>query len=94
MSTSASALLRERGAASWAAAVSHPMVAEIGAGTLPHGDGLVDLIRHADVGGEDCCPAAFGPLIEKMRQLNPAGPAIAEAPTANLRPPRVSVVLT
>jgi thiaminase/transcriptional activator TenA len=36
MSTSASALLRERGAASWAAAVSHPMVAEIGAGTLPH----------------------------------------------------------
>lgn len=36
MSTSASALLRERGAASWAAAVSHPMVAEIGAGSLPH----------------------------------------------------------
>jgi thiaminase/transcriptional activator TenA len=34
--TSASALLRERGAASWAAAVSHPMVAEIGAGSLPH----------------------------------------------------------
>ncbi len=32
----ASALLRERGAASWAAAVSHPMVAEIGAGSLPH----------------------------------------------------------
>jgi thiaminase/transcriptional activator TenA len=31
----ASAVLRERGAASWAAAVSHPMVAEIGAGTLP-----------------------------------------------------------
>jgi len=29
-------LLRERGAASWAAAVSHPMVAEIGAGSLPH----------------------------------------------------------
>jgi thiaminase/transcriptional activator TenA len=34
--TSASALLRERGAASWAAAVSHPMVAEIGAGSLTH----------------------------------------------------------
>jgi thiaminase (transcriptional activator TenA) len=34
--TSASARLRERGAASWAAAVSHPMVAEIGAGSLPH----------------------------------------------------------
>ncbi len=34
--TSASAVLRERGAASWAAAVSHPMVAEIGAGSLPH----------------------------------------------------------
>ena len=34
--TSASALLRERGAASWAAAVSHPMVAGIGAGSLPH----------------------------------------------------------
>lgn len=34
--TSVSAMLRERGAASWAAAVSHPMVAEIGAGTLPH----------------------------------------------------------
>lgn len=33
---SASAWLRERGAASWAAAVSHPMVAEIGAGSLPH----------------------------------------------------------
>jgi thiaminase/transcriptional activator TenA len=33
---SASALLRERGAASWAAAVSHPMVAEIGAGSLTH----------------------------------------------------------
>ena len=31
-----SALLRERGAATWAAATSHPMVAEIGAGTLPH----------------------------------------------------------
>jgi thiaminase (transcriptional activator TenA) len=36
MGTSASARLRERGAASWAAAVSHPMVAEIGAGSLPH----------------------------------------------------------
>ena len=34
--SSASAVLRERGAASWAAAVSHPMVAEIGAGSLPH----------------------------------------------------------
>ena len=34
--TSASALLRERGAATWSAAVSHPMVAEIGAGSLPH----------------------------------------------------------
>src|SRR3984885_4959705 len=34
--TSVSAVLRERGAASWAAAVSHPMVAEIGAGSLPH----------------------------------------------------------
>ena len=33
---SVSAVLRERGAASWAAAVSHPMVAEIGAGSLPH----------------------------------------------------------
>jgi len=28
--------LRERGAAAWAAAVGHPMVAAIGAGTLPH----------------------------------------------------------
>ena len=28
--------LKERGAASWAAAVAHPMVTEIGAGTLPH----------------------------------------------------------
>jgi thiaminase (transcriptional activator TenA) len=28
--------LKERGAASWAAAVAHPMVAEIGTGTLPH----------------------------------------------------------
>jgi thiaminase (transcriptional activator TenA) len=34
--TPASVLLRERGAASWAAAVSHPMVTEIGAGSLPH----------------------------------------------------------
>src|ERR1700727_602321 len=34
--TSVSAVLRERGAVSWAAAVSHPMVAEIGAGSLPH----------------------------------------------------------
>src|SRR6266702_8013392 len=34
--TSATAVLRERGTASWAAAVSHPMVAEIGAGSLPH----------------------------------------------------------
>ena len=34
--SSASAVLRERGAASWAAAISHPMVAEIGAGSLPH----------------------------------------------------------
>ena len=33
---SESTRLRERGADSWAAAVSHPMVAEIGAGTLPH----------------------------------------------------------
>jgi thiaminase/transcriptional activator TenA len=32
----ASAMLRERGAAAWSAAVSHPMVAEIGAGSLPH----------------------------------------------------------
>lgn len=32
----ASAVLRERGAAAWSAAVSHPMVAEIGAGSLPH----------------------------------------------------------
>ncbi len=32
----ASAVLRERGAAAWSAAVSHPMVAEIGAGALPH----------------------------------------------------------
>jgi thiaminase (transcriptional activator TenA) len=31
-----SQLLRERGAAAWSAAVGHPMVAEIGAGTLPH----------------------------------------------------------
>jgi thiaminase (transcriptional activator TenA) len=31
-----SSRLRERGAASWAAAIAHPMVAEIGAGTLPH----------------------------------------------------------
>jgi thiaminase/transcriptional activator TenA len=28
--------LRERGAATWAAAVAHPMVAAIGTGTLPH----------------------------------------------------------
>ena len=33
---SASAVLRERGAADWAAADDHPMVAEIGAGSLPH----------------------------------------------------------
>jgi thiaminase (transcriptional activator TenA) len=32
---SVSELLRERGAATWSAAISHPMVAEIGAGTLP-----------------------------------------------------------
>lgn len=31
-----SARLRERGAEQWAAAIAHPMVAEIGAGTLPH----------------------------------------------------------
>jgi thiaminase/transcriptional activator TenA len=31
-----SARLRERGAASWAAATGHPMVRQIGAGTLPH----------------------------------------------------------
>lgn len=31
-----SARLRERGAATWAAAVAHPMVVAIGAGTLPH----------------------------------------------------------
>jgi thiaminase/transcriptional activator TenA len=31
-----SAVLRERGSAAWAAATSHPMVAQIGAGTLPH----------------------------------------------------------
>src|ERR1700727_3896274 len=34
--TSVSAVLRERGAAGWAAAASPPMVAEIGAGSLPH----------------------------------------------------------
>jgi thiaminase/transcriptional activator TenA len=33
---SASQRLKERGAAAWAAAIAHPMVAEIGAGTLPH----------------------------------------------------------
>ncbi len=32
----ASGLLRERGAAAWSAVISHPMVAGIGAGTLPH----------------------------------------------------------
>jgi thiaminase (transcriptional activator TenA) len=31
-----SVALRNRGKAAWAAATSHPMVAEIGAGTLPH----------------------------------------------------------
>lgn len=31
-----SARLRQRGAATWAAAVTHPMVAAIGSGTLPH----------------------------------------------------------
>ena len=31
-----SARLKERGAEQWAAAIAHPMVAEIGAGTLPH----------------------------------------------------------
>jgi len=31
-----SARLRERGAATWAAAVTHPMVVAIGSGTLPH----------------------------------------------------------
>ena len=36
LSQGASAVLRERGAAAWSAAVSHPMVAEIGAGSLPH----------------------------------------------------------
>lgn len=36
LSQGASALLRERGAAAWSAAVSHPMVAEIGTGSLPH----------------------------------------------------------
>jgi thiaminase/transcriptional activator TenA len=35
-SLSTSQLLRERGAATWSAAVSHSMVTEIGAGTLPH----------------------------------------------------------
>lgn len=35
LSQGASAVLRERGAAAWSAAVSHPMVAEIGAGSLP-----------------------------------------------------------
>ena len=34
--TSESQRLKARGAAAWAAAVAHPMVAEIGAGTLPH----------------------------------------------------------
>jgi thiaminase (transcriptional activator TenA) len=34
--TSESQRLKARGAAHWAAAVAHPMVAEIGAGTLPH----------------------------------------------------------
>lgn len=36
LSLGASAVLRERGAAAWSAAISHPMVAEIGAGSLPH----------------------------------------------------------
>src|SRR6195256_5257292 len=31
-----SSRLRERGTSQWAAAVAHPMVAQIGAGTLPH----------------------------------------------------------
>ena len=31
-----SAQLRKRGATSWAAATGHPMVHQIGAGTLPH----------------------------------------------------------
>jgi thiaminase/transcriptional activator TenA len=35
-SRSESARLRARGAATWAAAVAHPMVAAIGAGSLPH----------------------------------------------------------
>jgi len=36
MGRTVSDLLRERGAATWSAAVGHPMVAEIGAGSLPH----------------------------------------------------------
>lgn len=36
-SRSTSRLLRERGAAAWSAAVNHPMVTEIGAGSLPYG---------------------------------------------------------
>jgi thiaminase/transcriptional activator TenA len=36
LQSSASELLRSRGAAAWEAATGHPMVAEIGAGTLPH----------------------------------------------------------
>jgi thiaminase/transcriptional activator TenA len=36
-----SAGLRERGSSAWAAATSHPMVAQIGRGTLPH-----DTFRH------------------------------------------------
>ena len=34
--SSESSRLKERGASQWAAAIAHPMVAEIGAGTLPH----------------------------------------------------------
>src|ERR1700691_1991166 len=35
-SSSVSLDLRERGKPAWAAAISHPMVRQIGAGTLPH----------------------------------------------------------
>jgi thiaminase/transcriptional activator TenA len=34
--TGESSRLKERGASQWAAAIAHPMVAEIGAGILPH----------------------------------------------------------
>jgi hypothetical protein len=63
-------------------------------GTLLVGDTLVDLIRQADTLLDVPEPATVGPLMEKLRQLGPAGDSASQVATAIARGPVASSTLS